>query len=199
MTSTASSCCPGFWLCSDCYAQAPIDSNFGVLQLQKQLINVDEAARCWTWVNKVSMVSNTAGTGGFFLSLASANTADVLLQQPVMNPLSAAFGQKPVAKPFPSEEPESTAARPSGDNGIKLPEQLIGIAAGELHKASTVRVCHPAVYVYCRACAAVDCFEVSVALVTVAHRLYLQKFCVQGIYLTKHVLASVHLFVTHCV
>ena len=126
-------------------------SESGVLQLEEQLINVAEATICWTWVNRFSMIKSTAGVGEFFSWVGNAKTAGVLLQQPVLDPSSAAIGHKPLAKSLPLKECEATAA---GDNGThSMPKQLVGVATVRMHKSSTVSVFMPAIYVDWRACA----------------------------------------------
>lgn len=118
----------------------------GILQLEKELINVEEAIMCWTWVNRFPMISQIAGIGVFFSSAGNAKSADVLLQQPVLNSSLQAIGHKPLAKPLKASE--ATAARQSRDKGTQaMPEQLVGVAEGNLHKSSTVSVCMPAVCV----------------------------------------------------
>lgn len=162
----------------------------GVLQLDKELINVHKATMCWTWINRFSMISKEAGIGVFFASVGKATTADVLLQQPVFDISAAAIGHKPLAEPLPLKASEATAARQSGENGTPaMPEHLLGVASGNLHTSSTVSVCMPAVCVDCRVCADHDCFRFQLHL----SQWHKADF-VQGVYAAKHGFVSVHIF-----
>lgn len=86
----------------------------GVLQQKHKLITVTDACACWTWINKFSRFSSTAGIYTVLVAVEQTGMGDMLLQQPLADPLSAILGQKALVERFGWDICKATAARPSG-------------------------------------------------------------------------------------
>lgn len=70
---------------------------------------------------------------------------DVQKQPPVCDPASACIGQKLLADCMLQDSCGAGAAKHEDDGMDAMPEQVVvGVAAGTLHKSSTVSVCMPA-------------------------------------------------------
>ena len=110
-----------------------LTASYGVLQEKQKLISVTDACACWTWINKFSRFGSTAKIYSILVAIEQTGMGDMLLQQPLPDPLSAILGQTSIKRPGLDVCQASAARQPGEDGNEAVPEQSVGRATGSLH------------------------------------------------------------------